>query len=179
MKDIQIKEALLQVLRNMSDSTFTVAQLTQKYLKHPNCQHADKKSARQYVYRKMVRMMDLDQMIKLTDSTGWPRYQLSSVFLHGSVDRVATPNEIPKTEVTQRASSAVPPHELALKEKLSRYRSDMLCALGESEEYSAICHEHPDLRKNAQALYNEARERSAMLLGKMKALENILSHDAG
>tara|TARA_R110002050_G_scaffold223602_3_gene359465 strand:+ start:18 stop:557 length:540 start_codon:yes stop_codon:yes gene_type:complete len=179
MKDIHIKDALLHVLRNMSDSPFTVAQLTQKYLKHPECQHADKKSARQYVYRKMVRMITLDHMMKLSDNTGWPRYQLTSRFLHATVNLEATSNEVQNTAVTKQPISPVLPLEHALKEKLSRYRSDMLCALGESEEYSAICNEHPDLCKNAQALYNEARERSAMLLGKMKALENMLSHSAG
>ena len=51
----------------------------------------------------------------------------------------------------------------------------MLCAMGEAEEYSALCHEHPDLQEQAQTLYNQARDRSALLLGKVKALENLIS----
>lgn len=38
-----------------------------------------------------------------------------------------------------------------------------------------LCKELPELSEEAQALYSEARERSALLLGKIKALESLLS----
>jgi hypothetical protein len=179
MKDIHIKPALLHVLQNMSDTPFTVAQLTQKYLKHPESQHTAEKSARQYIYRKMLRLMEHGKMIKLSDNNRWPRYQLTLIFISTVVDRPANKEKFKMAEVIQHPSAALRPHEFILKEKLSQYRSDMLCALGESEEYSALCNDHPDLRESAQNLYNEARERGATLLGKIKALENMLSQHAG
>mgnify|MGYP000421597993 CR=1 FL=1 len=54
----------------------------------------------------------------------------------------------------------------------------MLCAVGEAEEYHALCSAHPGLKTQAQELYNRARERSAILLGKVKALETLLSIEA-
>ncbi|MEX1670901.1 hypothetical protein AB4876_18470 [Zhongshania guokunii] len=179
MKDIHIKPALRHVLQNMSDTPFTVAQLTQKYLKHPESQHTAKKSARQYVYRKMLRLIEHGQMIKLPDNNRWPRYELTSIFISTVVDHPANTEKFKMAEVIRHPSSALHPHEFILREKLSQYRSDMLCALGESEEYSALCNDYPDLRESAQDLYNEARERGATLLGKIKALENMLTHHAG
>jgi hypothetical protein len=177
MKDIHIKPALLHILQNMSVTPFTVGQLTDNYLKHPDCEHTAKPSARQYVYRKMIRMMELGQMIKLSNSQRRPRYQLTSMFL--GVGCATSIEEIQTAKVQQPHSSPVNSHETTLKEKLSECKSEMLSALGESDEYSSLCNEHPELRERAQSLYNEARERSAMLLGKMKALENMLSLYAG
>lgn len=54
----------------------------------------------------------------------------------------------------------------------------MLCALGEAEEYESLCKELPELSEEAQSLYSEARERSALLLGKIKALESLLSSNS-
>ena len=179
MKDIQIKDALLHVLKNMSDTPFTVAQLTQKYLNHHKTQHSSKQAARQYVYRKMKCLIENDQLIKLPEVNGWPRYQLTSEFLDVSVVRLANVKITDNVKIPRQSTVAAHRHVSSLKEKLSRYRSEMLCAIGESEEYSALCNEHPDLRESAQDLYNQARERSATLLGKMKALENMLSQYAG
>ena len=54
----------------------------------------------------------------------------------------------------------------------------MLCAMGEAEEYSELCAVHPELCDKAQPLYNDARERSGKLLGKVKALEKLLTNQA-
>lgn len=54
----------------------------------------------------------------------------------------------------------------------------MLCALGEAEEYEFLCKELPELSEEAQSLYAEARERSALLLGKIKTLESLLSSNS-
>lgn len=177
MNDIYIKPELLRVLKDLVQKDFTVAELTRAYLESPVSPHDSKKPARQFVYRNMLRLIKAGLMQKLPDNDGWPRYRLCAGFadvagLHSAepVTPVASPGASSKIVKEQ--------HELpiqALKDRLGKHKSDMLCAMGEAEEYSALCEELPEFRTKAQELYNQARERSAMLLGKIKALESLLT----
>ena len=172
MNGIHVKPELVQVLSALKGDNFTVAELTQAYLNHPNSKHQSAKAARQFVYRNMVRMIKLDLMERLPESEGWPRYRLSDKFTTNAPATTEPPQSLPapaKQPAKTVASSSI------LKERLSKHRSDMLCAMGEAEEYNALCTEFPELSEAAQTLYNDARERSAILLGKIKALESLLS----
>ena len=167
MSNVRIKPELLHVLKHLRQESFTVAQLTQAYLNNPKCQHFSKKAARQYVYRNMVRMMNEGLMERRSSDEGWPHYRLRSKFKQMkevSDENRDTPGQQPNLiackPVDINTSSAN-----ILKERLSKHRSEMLCAMGEAEEYSELCNEYPELCEEAQGLYNDARERSAMLLG--------------
>ncbi len=182
MSTIQIKPELLHALNEIQGNSFTVAELTTHYLEHPESLHKSKKPARQFIYRNMVRMMKTGLMEKLPDDGGWPRYQLTQKF---TSNQPRTTNREPSVSISsQKAAAAkapsVPPKKpiAALRERLSKHRSDMLCALGEAEEYESLCKELPEFSEEAQSLYSEARERSALLLGKIKALESLLSSNA-
>ena len=179
MSMIQMKPELLHALTEVQGESFTVAELTTHYVEHPESLHKGKKPARQFIYRNMVRMMKSGLMEKLPDDGGWPKYQLTQKF------RSHRPEAAKKEASTSIASEPVPSVKTpsfppgkpvaALRERLSKHRSDMLCALGEAEEYESLCKELPELSEEAQSLYSEARERSALLLGKIKALESLLS----
>lgn len=179
MNRINIKLELCHTLSGLYGKSFTVAELTKEYLDSPECLHKGKKSARQFVYRNMLRMIKTQLMERLPDDGGWPRYQLTERF---QFDKLPNPtNAQPQSHVSEpnEAIAHAEKPAKALRERLSKHRSDMLCALGEAEEYQTLCKEVPELSSEAQALYNEARERSSILLGKIKALENLLPQQAG
>lgn len=181
MNAIQIKPELLRVLDMLQGESFTVADLTQHYLSHDGCLHRDKKPARQFIYRNMVRLMKANLMEKLPDDGGWPKYKLTAGFLKQTKkNTVGWPpikkNTRQKTRDAKEITVSKPVE--ALTERLNKHRSDMLCALGETEEYEALCKALPEFSEDARELYTEARERSALLLGKIKALESLLSSQA-
>lgn len=184
MKTIEIKPELLAVLRSFNQKQFTVDQLTTAYLKSKACKHSNKKSARQFVYRNMVRMMKAELMSRKTKEGGWPTYSLAKHFSQPTDNKKATPKVSINNKQSQHVEHAIPEKRYVstavrdLPERLSQHRSDMLCAVGEAEEYHALCSAHPGLKTQAQELYNRARERSAILLGKVKALETLLSIEA-
>lgn len=178
MSTIQMKPELFHILIELRGESFTVAELTKHYLEHPESLHKDKKSARQFVYRNMVRMIKSGFMDKLPSDGGWPKYRLTQKFRsQHSTKPVSAPSSTQsKTTPATRVEKKVPVKPVtALRERLSKHRSDMLCALGEVEEYESLCKELPEFSEEAQSLYAEARERSALLLGKIKALESLLS----
>lgn len=180
MKTIEIKPELLAVLRSFTQQQFTVDQLTTAYLESKACKHSNKKSARQFVYRNMVRMMKAELMSREIKEGGWPTYLLTKRFNESTDNKKSSPKvstdkqrQYRKQDSLEKPCVTTAIRELS--ERLSQHRSDMLCAVEEAEEYHALCTAHPGLKIQTQELYNRARERSAILLGKIKALETLIS----
>ena len=175
MTPIQLRPEFLAALEQLKLETFTVHELTEIYLNAFPREHSSHKSARQFVYRNMQRMMKAGLMARNAIDGGWPKYSLTSSVKHELI-------EPPSLEVEQSTKEDIPSSFntqsiLQLKERLHRHRSDMLSAIGEAEEYDELCLAHPNLKGEAQSLYNKARERSALLLGKVKALETLLASE--
>lgn len=177
MRAIRVQPALLRALRQLHEEPFSVASLTQCYQTQANNPYSSHKSARQFVYRNILRLLDAGWLEKLPAQKGWPQYRATEAFtqsLPPCVDTASKSIPYPTTQPAKTELQAIS----TLQKRLSQHKSDMLCAMGEAEEYNALCQEHPELREQAQALYNQARDRSALLLGKVKALESLLSQHA-
>lgn len=177
MQDIHAQPALRKALQLIHQEPFTVAQFTRAYLDQPASPHTTQKAARQFVYRNILRLIRAGQLEKVPTSKGWPHYRVTDAYKESFASQITSVDE--QTEPSTQ--SVAPPIKTVigtLQRRLSQHKSDMLCAMGEAEEYSALCHEHPDLQEQAQELYNQARDRSAILLGKVKALESLLHQHA-
>lgn len=178
MKDISLKSEILDVLKDISVTSFTVDELTETYLQHPSSLHTSKKAARQFVYRNMQRLMKVGYMERLKADGRWPHYALTQKFLQlykATHPAPLSPLPIVETDAVQLNTDPL----ASLKERLKMHQAEVLTAMGEMEEYEAICQEMPDLREIAQPRYNESRERCSRLLGRVKALESLLVTEAG
>ena len=67
------------------------------------------------------------------------------------------------------------PIALKLQEKILRYKTEMLTNLGETEAYSELAEEVPELANYVKSRYQYSREQAKMMLGKVKAFERLLS----
>lgn len=175
MKDIALKSEILDALKDIGATSFTVDELTETYLKHPSSLHTSKKAARQFVYRNMQRLMKVGHMERLQADGGWPHYALTQQFIR--VYKTTPPTSPAPVEAVTVQLQIDP--LASLKERLKVHQAEVLTAMGEIEEYEAICQEMPDLREIAQPRYNESRERCSRLLGRVKALESLLVAEAG
>ena len=176
MKEVSLKSELFNVLQDLDTMSFTVDELTQIYLKHPSCLHTAKKAARQFVYRNMQRLMASGHLERLKADGRWPRYRVTPLFLSVTTPKSPSVPVLPammKETATPKADSLT-----SLKERLKLHQAEVLTAMGEMEEYEAICKEMPDFREVAQPRYNESRERCSRLLGRVKALESLLVAEA-
>lgn len=152
-----IEPALLALLNANTRDSFTVSSLTQAYRALPNSPRPDAKAARQFIARNVTRLMQ-----------------------HGFLRCVSGADETPRYIVTGSADTPSPTHGDApslrhLRDKLHQCQVDLLTTLGETEEYDTLCAELPDLRPAAQRLYDEARDRSAKTLGRVRALESLIA----
>lgn len=183
VKSLKVKTGLLIVLPQMKGRDFTVDDLTEAYRNDPGCLHQSKKAARQFVYRTMLRLIDSGDLTRVVVDGGWPHYRLTPQFFGRSHSSSAISPSAPlaKTEAPAipEVKVALPDPRQSLRERLNHHKLEMLTAMGETEEYDAICKEIPELRDQVQVLYNSSRDKCSKLLGKVKALESLLARETG
>ena len=172
MVAIQLKHEVLKVLKTLNDGSFTVDQITKMYLVEGSEAHENKKSARQFIYRTILRLIKSGEMARLDGNKGWPKYKLTDKF-QLRLSPSANPPSTPPTHRAQNASS----HQ-GLTERLNAHKMELLTAMGEVEEYDAICKDMPNLKDDIQSLYDDSRDRCSKILGRVKALESLLSTGA-
>jgi len=175
MKSLTVKSGLLSALSKLVNSEFTVDDLTQAYLDDPACLHSSKKAARQFVYRNMLRLINNGELTRVVVDSGWPLYRLTSRFKALGEAPVVTVAPV----ASEKAAVANDTPRQSLQERLNRHKLEMLSAMGETEEYDAICSEMPELRDDVQPLYNQSRDKCSRLLGRVKALESLLARETG
>lgn len=183
VKSLKVKNGLVTVLPLLKGRDFTVDDLTEAYRNDPACAHQSKKAARQFVYRNMLRLIASGDLTRVVVEGGWPQYRLTAQFFgrSGSVFVSAVPAPLAKADVpiALTVSTATPDPRQSLRERLNHHKLEMLSAMGETEEYDAICKEIPELRDQVQVLYNASRDKCSKLLGRVKALESLLDREAG
>lgn len=168
MKKIQLDPILGSLLTSGSVQQFTIPELRDAYLEAPGCKHHSVRAAQQFIYKNVLRLEAKGFIERLNSSKGKSiRFRLSSSF--------QTTAEAPKIAEETPTSTGTESIQKTLREKLNRYKVELLSALGETEEYDAICKELPQMQQDAQDLYNQARDCSSKILGKVKALESLLA----
>lgn len=173
MKSLYIEPKLLALLESDTLSTFTAAELTAAYRALPHASGRSPKGTRQFVYRNVMRLAQKGVLERVKDAAaGKQCYQYIGPL---GTDEVKAETRLPAGRATASGDEAPLRN---LKEKLHHYRVEMLTALGETEEYDAICAELPHLRDAVQKLYNDARDRSSKTLGRVRALESIIANHA-
>jgi len=166
MRKRRVNQELFDLLRSGRWNDFTVANLKAAYVALPNCPHRTDKAAWQFVYRNVVRMESRGLISRVSGREGDKVHYRWNM---GSSDVVTTGT--PETDFASENMTTS-----CLKEKLHRYKIDILTAIGETEEYDSVCKELPHMRDDVQMLYNEARDRCSKILGRVKALESILAN---
>ncbi len=166
MKKRKISQALLDLLGSGRWNDFTISELKAAYIALPNCPHRTEKAAWQFVYRNVVRMEGRGMLSRLANEEGT---KLRYVWTAAGMRTAEAPMKIHSASNEDETMTC-------LREKLHRYKVEMLSAIGETEEYDAICTELPHMRDAVQDYYNEARDRCSKILGRVRALESILSN---
>lgn len=171
-KKIALDNDLSSILLTDGFDNFTVLELRSAYLARVDNPALDKVEARRYVYRHILRLEKYGLLVRKESTKKDRTYYSKTAEL--SPDRFNSHNEQASAPKETTRSDR---HELRqqLHEKLNRYRSELLMALGETEEYKSLHQEFPDLTHELQEQYNSARDHCSKIHGRIKAIENLMT----
>jgi len=170
MKQKKFTQEVIDIFQQLIGKTFSVNQALEIYMGGASNAHSDVKLARQHIRRNMLKLIASGDLDVMASSGRTHQYRLTDQFSL----RMTTSSDISlniKTESPHQHDKI----ERSLSERLNQQKLMLLTAMGETEEYDAIYKEMPEMRMQIQSLYNESRDRCSKLLGKVKAIENLIN----
>ncbi len=170
MKLKHLKQEVLNTFRELIGKNFTVGQAINVYMTSPSCIHTEIKSARQFIYRNILRLIETGELEKTSGMGARQKYRLTEQF---KIRLGSVQSSMLSEQVESKVPKADPNKNLT--ERLNHQKLELLTTMGEAEEYDAIYKEMPEMQEQIQSLYNDSRDRCSKLLGKVKALENLIS----
>lgn len=172
MTKIRIKPELLTLLESNKHKTFSLSELTDAYLELPSCHDLKGVAARQFVKRNLQRLEDKGFM----DRVGHADSRTVTYRLNDSFNKDSVITCKPHRPDVQAREAVPADFAIGLEEKLKAHRLELLSTVGEIEEYELIGSETPQRREYIQGLYNQARDHYSKTLGRIRALESLISH---
>ena len=170
MKHRKFKKEVIDTFQLLAGKTFTIGQALDVYMSTPSKIHLDPKSARQFVHRNILRFLSTGDIVQMNSEGRAHKYKITEQFsarIAGSIAPVVHEQKEPPVQKNALKKN--------LTERLNQQKLMLLTAIGEAEEYDAIYKELPEIGAQIQELYNESRDRYSKLLGKVKAIENLIA----
>ncbi|PSU42858.1 hypothetical protein C9J12_28590 [Photobacterium frigidiphilum] len=126
--------------------------------------HTEPDEARKIVYRQILRFIKNDWL--RSEGTGQKKRYFQT-------DLFKTLQVAPKPEAVEIEISSMTDYSILRRER-SQYKGELEIVLGEIEEYQSLNHRFPELKVKLTPFLEQAKERSAHLLGKVNVLTNVL-----
>ncbi len=178
---LKIDSDIAEVLCASDFDCFTVTDLRNAYLENSKIPGLSPVEARKIIYRQILRLLkhQLLEKIPSKENSREHRYRKTERFQSLSAEKKVplTPKSVIREEAVTTSHSEGVSIDVKnhLLERLKGYRLDLLTSLGESEEYEALYEAFPELKSVLQKRYNQSRDHSSKVLGKVKALETLVS----
>ncbi|MUK41189.1 hypothetical protein GNP61_06410 [Aliivibrio fischeri] len=125
---------------------------------------SDLDEARKKVYRQILRFEKIN-WLRSEGSGQKKRYFQTDLFKKQLLE--------PKLDSVEISIPSTPDYSVLSKER-KEYKAELEIILGEIEEYQSLKIRFPELEPKLTPLQQQAKERSALLLGKMNVLTNVL-----
>lgn len=147
---------------------FTVSEVTEKLLAIHSGEFTNKKNATQFTYRHLQNFVNEGTALVSKSESG-------KANVYRLVESETSDQKQEETPTLVVSHNENDPIALKLQEKILRYKTEMLTNLGETEAYSELAEEVPELAEYVKSRYQYSREQAKMMLGKVKAFERLLS----
>jgi len=169
-KRTYINEDLLRLIAHFKDREFTIPLLRDAYLETSVDKSRSIKAVQHSIYKTLLKLEAKGEITRIpkkfgrTDAYIW---NINPAQNDLDVEADATKN--------QPATTTMRNHHSLLNTRLTQHKSDLIAAIGEADEYEALCAEFPEMASDLQQRYNASRDTISTLLGKIRALESVLS----
>jgi len=138
--------------------------------------------ARKFIYRQLLRLEALGLICKIDKSDGrskrlYKKTELfySTTFTSGKIPKNSRLQTLPAKVDTEASDVDIFLNSLK-KEKLI-HEAKLAVVLSEIEEYQSLMERFPTKRTYLTDLYQQAKNQSAALLGRVTALSKVLGHE--
>lgn len=176
MRKIKIKPELLSLLTSGAFKHFSSKDLIDAYRELPESPALNQRQTQQFISRNIDRLVWAGLVEKVNEEQGLKaEYSLTSRFTPDHYD-IGTPHCKEKPTETAASFGADADPLLQLKDQLRAHKLNLLTTIAETEEYEELCKQMPSRQPEIQELYNDARNRYSKTLGKVKAIESLISH---
>jgi hypothetical protein len=169
---MKLDRLLVQIISAPNFDHFSAVELRAAYI----TLHLDKglvpSAARRFVYAELVKLVNNGWLRKnITKKKEITNFIKTDLF---DADKLTfeCKEDSNKNGQTNPANNAI---QNSLQERLNGYKNELLMSYGESNEYKQLCNDFPELYERLQHQYNNAREQNSRLLGKIKAVENLIN----
>lgn len=196
-----IEERIFELLLETDNAQFTIRSLRDQYAHQHGIAAKQRAALRRFIHEKIKKLITAGLVEK--DPEKRKRDQLYHVLpslreaglcLEGESFETWHQRLVPQT-VNETINTPVPPKEessyeldtearkvasqFALEKELKETQSEFLSTLGEVEAFRELMDEYPDLKPSIVVDHRDAYDRSARLMGRVRALEKSLHRLGG
>jgi hypothetical protein len=171
---MKLNRLLGQIISAPNFDHFSAVELRAAYITlHPD-KNLDPSFARRFVYAEIVKLLKKRWLRKtVSKKKEIATFIKTELFNVNAITCEETNKENPDDTVHLPSKNI----QKILLERLSQYKSELLISYGESGEYKQLFNDFPNLHELLQPQYNTAREHNSRLLGKIKAVENLINEN--
>ncbi len=175
MRKIKIKPELLFLLTSGAFNDFNSQALMDAYLKLPTSRNLDQRQVQQFIFRNLDRLVWAGLATKEgNNKSRHSEYRLTDMFIPSNY-AIGVPHCKSASLTTKEPAVVGGDPLLELKDQLSAHKLELLTTIAETEEYEKLCKQLPSKQPEIQELYNDARNRYSKTLGKVKAIESLIT----
>ncbi len=171
---IKICTTLHTILQDENFNNFQVVQLRDRFLA-ASTNKQSVSEAYKFIYRQVSRLVKKGVLKKnKSEDSKNATYQKAQQFYQTNfvINERSDDDRHPEKLLDNTEQAAVQ----QLKERLKQSEVDLLTSIGESEEYMRLYKSFPEMKEHLESQYMLARENSSKLLGQIKAIKSVLSH---
>lgn len=167
---MKLDPLVAQIIAAINFDHFTTSDVRSAYLALKNDPSLDPNSVRRNNYAELLKLVKKGWLNKKSSNIkGLTRFSKTELF---DVKKLLDNSDNEKSIATPTVD-----HQQHLLAKLKHYKAELLLNIGESEAYKELYSEFPELVDDIQPQYNAARDNNTRILGKIKAIEGLLSKE--
>lgn len=170
---MKLDQVLIQILSEINFNYFYAIELRAAYM----AVHSDKKispsATLQHVNAELAKLVRKGLVRKSTSKkTNKTTFIKTDLFQKSEIIVEFKKSVDKNNKEYSPTSKAI---EESLKNRLKRYKNELLISSSESSEYIELCTDFPELSEQLKKEYDSACDKSSTFLGKIKAIENLIN----
>jgi len=166
---------LVEILEKVSFNHFSISQLNNAYLDMSGCKCP--LESRRFVYKQVLRLLKYKVLYKNgAKNSRHATYEKTDLFSRTTFINKNLKGFLSRQSITPRSNKCNKlSYHSELENTLQKYKVDMMSAIGEYEEYRRLLNSFPEMKKILNKNYHNSRDKSSKLLGKINAINTVLS----